>query len=101
MTPYQDLPSWFQALQDLRKELLEAHGRMRDSMEHRFDQVDEVTKEIAAKIERHGERLTVIETEREGEKEEAKKDGAKAGIVASLGLTVVLELFKAWFGKPH
>ena len=93
---------FFERMQQSDDKHLDAHRRLRDSLE-------EMRKELSVKMDAHaaddahqfkalGDSVLVMQTERAGEKAQAVKRATLISLVAAGGLTGLLEALKHWAG---
>lgn len=90
---------FFERMQQSDDRQIEAHQRLRKSMEDGFALLRTELHEHSKEDRLVADRVLVIETQRADEAKAAVKRGAWAGILAAAGLTGVVELGKALFGK--
>ena len=91
---YSDHGWIFEALERLRADMNAQHVRMRDDMNAGLSNIRAELQVQNGRVQKTETRLTVIETEREGEKSQALKRGTWAGLLAAGGVTLGVEWVK-------
>lgn len=85
---------FFQAIEQLRADHLEAHKRLRETIETGFEKVGERMEKHEADDRIVANDVLIIKTQRQMEAAQALRRGTWAGILAAAGLTGLLEGMK-------
>lgn len=89
----------YEMLEGLRRDQREQSAALRVEMSHGFEQLRDEMQIQNGRVRKSEERLTIIETERAGEERLAVKRGAAIALLASAGLTGLVELAKGLFRR--
>lgn len=90
---------FFEAHQQIMQEMQRLHVRQREHIDAKVAEVRESLDDQAKEHRMVERRVTIIETQREDEAQQAVKRSTWAGLLAAAGLTGVVELVKVWAGR--
>lgn len=90
---------FFERMEQLQRQFIDSHTRLRHSMEAGFDDLRQKLDDHAKDDQKVADRVLVIETERKSEQAQAVRRGTWAGLLSATGLTALLKALEGHWWK--